>query len=150
LQNCEGLYSAVALIINFFLSFPKKIALQKTVLRVFKRLYGCFQIFRKNLEDPIIMVLINIQHKFNESEKDKATGSRNEQQKLDDQFIEQTYAMAARFVNYLIQSDETEYGFKEKIFGRQELQQYLSQKTLEKYQPNPFALEVTEYSSLDL
>jgi hypothetical protein len=28
LQNCEGLYSAVALIINFFLSYPKRINLQ--------------------------------------------------------------------------------------------------------------------------
>jgi hypothetical protein len=60
LENSEGLYTSVALIINFFLSFPKKIALQTTVLTVFKRLYNSFPVFRKNLEDPIIMVLINI------------------------------------------------------------------------------------------
>lgn len=39
LENSEGLYTSVALIINFFLSFPKKIGLQSTVLTVFRRLY---------------------------------------------------------------------------------------------------------------
>ena len=66
LENCEGIYTSVALIINFFLSFPKKITLQATVLTIFKRLYNSFPVFRKNLEDPIIMVLINIQHKYTE------------------------------------------------------------------------------------
>jgi hypothetical protein len=60
LENQEGLYSSVALIINFFLSFPKKVTLQSTVLSIFKRMYTSFPVFRKNLEDPIIMVLINI------------------------------------------------------------------------------------------
>jgi hypothetical protein len=60
LENSEGLYTSVALIINFFLSFPKRILLQSTVLTIFRRLYNSFPVFRKNLEDPIIMVLINI------------------------------------------------------------------------------------------
>lgn len=66
LENQEGLYTSVALIINFFLSFPKRIQLQFTVLSVFKRMYASFPVFRKNLEDPTIMVLINIQHKYSE------------------------------------------------------------------------------------
>jgi hypothetical protein len=60
LQGQDGLYTSVALIINFFLSFPKKISLQQSVLTIFKRLYNSFPSFRKSLEDPIIMVLINI------------------------------------------------------------------------------------------
>jgi len=62
----EGLYTAAALIINFFLSYPKNITLQHTVLTVFKRIYRGFPRFRKNLEDPVISVLINIQHKLTE------------------------------------------------------------------------------------
>jgi len=37
----------------------------------------------------------------------------------------------------LLQHDETEPGFKEKIFGRKELQQYLTVKNLDTYKPNP-------------
>lgn len=66
LESTEGLYTSVALIVNFFLSFPKKIGLQGAVLQIFKKMYNTFPMFRKNLEDPIIMVLINIQHKYNE------------------------------------------------------------------------------------
>jgi hypothetical protein len=35
--------------------------------------------------------------------------------------VEQAYAEASRFVNFLLQHDDTEAGFKEKIFGRKEL-----------------------------
>jgi hypothetical protein len=79
LQNTEGLYSAVAMIVNFFLSFPRRIELQTTVMTVFKRLYQSFTIFRKNLEDPIIMVLINIWHKYHDLEIKRAAGSRTEE-----------------------------------------------------------------------
>lgn len=87
MQNCEGLYSAVALIINFFLSFPKKIELQETVLIIFKRLYNSFTIFRKNLEDPIIMVLINIAHKNYEQEIKRSARNRTETELQEDCFI---------------------------------------------------------------
>ncbi len=66
MENTEGLYTSIALVINFFLSFPKRIILQGNVLFIFKRLYNSFPLFRKNLEDPIIMVLINISHKYND------------------------------------------------------------------------------------
>jgi hypothetical protein len=49
----------------------------------------------------------------------------------EDSVIEATFAEASKFINYLIQCDETEYGFREKIFGRKELQQYLTQKNME-------------------
>jgi hypothetical protein len=55
----------------------------------------------------------------------------------EDKVVDDTYAEASRFVNYLIQSDETESGFREKIFGRKELQQYLTSKNLEEFKPNP-------------
>ena len=92
LENSEGIYTSVALIINFFLSFPKKIALQQTVLAVFKRLYNSFPVFRKNLEDPIIMVLINIQHKYTELQQQKQT--RSQIGGGDDLKIEETYGDA--------------------------------------------------------
>lgn len=145
LQNQDGLYTSVALIINFFLSYPKKIGLQQTVLTIFRRLYSSFHSFRKSLEDPIIMVLINIQHKFNENEIQKQTRSRADTGIEEDQLIEQTYGMASKFVNYLLQSDDTEAGFKEKIFGRKELQQYLTSKNLESYKPNPKCLPLSIY-----
>ncbi len=96
------------------------------------------------------MVLINIQHKFNENTSSKSLGSRNAQQQAEDKFIEDIYAQAARFVNYLIQNDDTEYGFKEKIFGRKELEQYLTQKNLETFKPYPLCLEITPWKELDL
>lgn len=92
------------------------------MLTIFRRLYSSFNTFRKSLEDPIIMVLINIQHKFNENEILKQTRSRADTQIQEDQLIEETYALASKFVNHLLQSDETDAGFKEKIFGRKELQ----------------------------
>jgi hypothetical protein len=125
----------VALIVNFFLSYPRRIELQTTVLTVFKRLYSSFSVFRKNLEDPIIMVLINIWHKYNELEIKRAVGSRTEELKREDLIIDKAYAEASRFINYLIQSDDTEYGFREKLFGRKELQQFLTQKNQETYIP---------------
>lgn len=96
------------------------------------------------------MVLINIQHKYTENENLKTLGTRNQQSQDEDLLIQTVYAQASRFVNYLIQSDETEYGFKEKIFGRKELQAYLTSKNLESYKPNSLCLEVTPYSELDL
>jgi hypothetical protein len=39
----------------------------------------------------------------------------------EDAKIEETYAEASRFVNYLLVNDETESTFKEKLFGRKEL-----------------------------
>ena len=96
------------------------------------------------------MVLINIQHKFNENTSSKSLGSRNADQKNQDKFIEDIYAQAARFVNYLIQSDDTEYGFKEKIFGRKELEQYLTHKNLEIYKSYPLCLEITPWKELDI
>jgi hypothetical protein len=96
------------------------------------------------------MVLINIQHKVNENASSKSTGSRNTQQQVEDKQIDDIYAEAARFVNYLIQSDETEYGFKEKIFSRKELEQYLTQKNLETFKPHPLCLEITPWKELDL
>lgn len=41
------------------------------------------------------------------------------------------------FVNYLISSDDTESSFKEKLFSRKELQNYLSATNLESFKPNP-------------
>jgi len=67
------------------------------------------------------MVLINIQHKFNEQELIKKTRSRADQIE-EDTFIEATYGEASTFVNYLLQNDDTESSFKEKIFSRKELQ----------------------------
>jgi len=55
----------------------------------------------------------------------------------EDALIEATYAESSRFVNYLLQSDDTESTFKEKIFSRQELSQYLTSKNLETFIPNP-------------
>ena len=48
------------------------------MLSVFKRLYNTFPVFRKNLEDPIIMVLINIQHKHSELQTLKHTRSKSD------------------------------------------------------------------------
>lgn len=112
----EGLYTAAALIINFFLSYPKNIALQHTVLTVFKRIYRGFPRFRKNLEDPVISVLINIQHKHTELQIVRQTRVRGDLN--EDALIETTYAEASRFINFLLQSDDTETTFKEKIFSR--------------------------------
>ena len=40
-------------------------------------------------------------------------------------------------MNYLLTVDDTDTAFKEKIFGRKELKEYLSAKNLENYKPNP-------------
>lgn len=66
------------------------------------------------------MVLINIQHKYNEQEILKQTRSRGDQLQ-EDMLIESTYAHASKFVNHLLQSDDTEASFKEKVFSRKEL-----------------------------
>ncbi|CDW84927.1 fyve and coiled-coil domain-containing protein 1-like [Stylonychia lemnae] len=156
LEQSEGLYSSIALIINFFLSFPKNINLQSTVLTVFKRLYNSFHVYRKNLEDPIIMVLINIHHKFNELQQNKSYLNRAKaaassgQQEQEDQKIEESYIEAQKFVNYLISSDETEATFKEKIFSRKELQSYLAAESLEKHKPNPKCLSIQKYGEFNI
>ena len=67
------------------------------------------------------MVLINIWHKYNDLEMKRVVGSRTEDQKKEDLVIDKAYAEASRFINYLIQTDDTEYGFREKLFGRKEL-----------------------------
>lgn len=103
LHSQEGLYSSVALIVNFFLSFPKKITLQQTVLTIFRRLYNQFPVFRKPLEDPLIMVLINIQHKHSEQELARQTRTRSDDQLFDDALVDKAYEEASRFVNYLLQ-----------------------------------------------
>eukprot|EP00347_Sterkiella_histriomuscorum_P002082 403369545 len=154
LENSEGLYTSVALIINFFLSFPKRIQLQSTVLTVFKRLYNTFSIFRKNLEDPIIMVLINIQYKHIELQQLKSYQNRSQavssDKENDDAKIEESYAEAQTFVNYLINSDDTESSFKEKLFSRKELQNYLTANNLESFKPNPRCLQVQKYGEFNL
>jgi hypothetical protein len=53
------------------------------------------------------------------------------------------------FVNFLLQHDETESGFKEKIFGRKELQQYLTAKNLENFKPNPKSLDISKYGQFE-
>mmetsp|Transcript_10133 Transcript_10133/g.10087 ORF Transcript_10133/g.10087 Transcript_10133/m.10087 type:complete len:241 (+) Transcript_10133:122-844(+) len=143
LVNTDGLYTSIALIINFFLSFPKKILLQGNVLFIFKRLFHSFPQFRRNLEDPIIMVLINIVHKYNELVTNRLRKSQVGSNDYEEQLVEDTYAEAQKFVNYLLAMDETEHTFKEKLFSRKELQQYLSAKNLEQYKPNPRCLSVT-------
>mmetsp|Transcript_17153 Transcript_17153/g.12264 ORF Transcript_17153/g.12264 Transcript_17153/m.12264 type:complete len:232 (+) Transcript_17153:457-1152(+) len=60
------------------------------------------------------------------------------------------YSDAQKFVNYLLEVEETEPSFKEKLFARKELSQYLSAKGLEQFKPNRRCLSVTQYSSLSL
>lgn len=96
------------------------------------------------------MVLINIWHKYNDLEIKRAVGSRTEELKREDLVIDKAYAEASRFINYLIQSDDTEYGFREKLFGRKELQQFLTQKNQETFIPRPRCLEITPYNDLNL
>lgn len=83
------------------------------------------------------MVLINIQHKYNEQGMLKKNRTRADLFLDEDTFIEATYGEASTFVNYLLQNDDTESSLKEKIFSRKELQQYLTTKNLESFKPNP-------------
>jgi len=53
-------------VVNFLIGFPKKIQAQRTVLAIFRRLFHSFPMFRKNLEDPVIMVLVNIGIRYTE------------------------------------------------------------------------------------
>ena len=58
MSSVSGIYSPIAIIINFLMLFLDDPSILSFVLSVFKRLYNSFPLFRKNLEDPIVSVLV--------------------------------------------------------------------------------------------
>jgi hypothetical protein len=60
LENTNGMYAPIAIIMNFLMQFTDRSDILAFVLQTFKRLYNSFPIFRKNLEDPLISCFISI------------------------------------------------------------------------------------------
>ena len=64
LAETQGLYPVCATIINFLMQFHDRPDVLGYVLQIFKRLFNTFPAFRKNLEDPIIALLMNVVKAF--------------------------------------------------------------------------------------
>jgi len=60
LETTEGMFSAIATITNFLMQFLENNEILAVVLIIFRRLYNFFPTYRKHLEDPMVLIFINV------------------------------------------------------------------------------------------
>lgn len=97
LEKKEGMYSTIATITNFLMQFPDDHQILASTFIILRRLYNFFPKYRKNLEEPLILILVNILRAFKNS-------------KMSYQNIEISSKMfdsACNFMHYLMNSKET-------------------------------------------
>lgn len=56
----EGMFSTIACITNFMMQFLDNEEILGFTIIIFRRLYNFFPHYRKHLEDPIVIILIQV------------------------------------------------------------------------------------------